>query len=172
MLGPTLSMELRVDMHPVLRSLCFLVIMFGACCRTILGQLTAEEDRARLLGLLGLKESEMRPRPDGDARSPHATNYDLTKANVFPKLPNPLNFRDGRRVANAADWAVREEEIRADFDKEILGRTPEGLPAVKWHVLMEREETYGGVEVKTKLLSGEAGPREGSAEPIHIELLL
>jgi hypothetical protein len=165
-------MELRVDMHPVLRSLCFLVIMFGACGRTILGQLTAEEDRARLLGLLGLKESEMRPRPEGDARSPHATNYDLTKANVFPKLPNPLIFKDGRRVANAADWAEREKEIRADFDKEILGRTPEGLPAVKWHVLMEREETYGGVEVKTKLLSGEAGPREGSAEPIHIELLL
>jgi len=133
---------------------------------------TAEEDRERLLGLVGLKESQMRPRPDGDAKSPHSTNYDLAKANVYPKLPDPLVFKDRRPVKSAADWAERAKEIRADFNKEILGRTPESLPPVKWHVLVERKETYGGVDVVTKLLSGEAGPWEGSGSQIHIELLL
>jgi hypothetical protein len=137
-----------------------------------LDRTAAEEDRTRLLKLVGLKESEMRPRPDGDPKSPNATNYDLSKANVYPKLPDPLSFKDGRRVKSAADWAERAKEIRADLDKEILGHTPASLPPVKWHVLVERKEMYGGVDVVTRLLSGEAGPWEGSGSQIHIELLL
>ena len=125
-------------MHRVIRSLCLLFIVAGGCSLPVLGQLTAEQDRARLLGLLGLKESEMRPRPDGDARSPHSTNYDLAKANVYPKLPDPLAFKDGRPVKNAADWQLRAREIRDDFDNEILGRTPATLPVVKWHVVEQR----------------------------------
>ena len=95
----------------------------------------------------------MRPRPEGDARSPHATNYDLGKANVYPKLPDPLVFKDGKLVKSAADWTARAKEIRADFDREILGATPASLPTVKWHVLSESNESYGGVEVVTKILS-------------------
>ena len=137
-----------------------------------MGQMTAAEDRARLLGLLGLKESDMRPRPDGDARSPHATNYDLAKANVYPKLPDPLRFKDGRPVESAADWKQRAKEIRADFDKEILGRTPASLPAVNWHVVSEKAETYGGVDVRTKMLSGEVQAPANSPGQVKIELLL
>ena len=51
----------------------------------------------------------MRPRPDGDAKSPHSTNYDLAKANVYPKLPDPLVFKNGRPVKNAADWGGANE---------------------------------------------------------------
>ena len=58
--------------------------------------MTAEQDRARLLGLLGLKESDLRPAPVPDAKLPHATNYDEAKANVYPKLPDPLVFKNGQ----------------------------------------------------------------------------
>ena len=135
-------------------------------------QLTAEQDRARLLGLLGLKEADMKPRPDGDARSPHSTNYDLAKANVYKRLPDPLVFKVGRPVKNSADWAERSKEIRADFDREILGVTPASLPPVKWHVVSEKKERYGGVEVVTKMLSGQVGPWEDSPVQTHIDLLL
>src|SRR5438105_3376564 len=46
--------------------------------------LTAEQDRLRLLGLLGLKEADLRPAPVPDAKSPHGANYDEAKANVYP----------------------------------------------------------------------------------------
>ncbi|WP_204101401.1 acetylxylan esterase [Occallatibacter savannae] len=133
------------------------------------GQMTAEQDRARLLGLLGLKESEMRARPDGNPKSPHATNYDLAKANVYTKLPDPLVFKDGTAVKNAEDWMRRKKEIRADFDKEILGRTPASLPEVKWQVVSTKEEKYGGVDVVTKRLAGQVGEGAGA---VQIDLLL
>jgi len=157
------------------RDLCrfgvFAAMLVGLCAHSN-AQMTAEQDRARLLGLLGLKESEMRARPEGDAKSPHATNYDLAKANQFPKLPDPLVFKDGRLVKSAADWAERAKEIRADFDKEILGRTPASLPGVKWRVVSEKNETYGGVEVRTKLLSGEVAAEKNSQVQVNIDLLL
>jgi hypothetical protein len=151
---------------------CSLTMGLVVFCAPLLGQLTAEQDRARLLGLLGLKESEMRPRPDGDPKSPHATNYDLAKANVYPNLPDPLVFKDGRKVKSAAEWARRAREIRADFNKEILGRTPASLPTVKWQIVSTNNEKYGGVDVVTKRLVGDAGSSAGSGSPVHIDLLL
>src|SRR5579859_4195793 len=85
--------------------------------------LTAEQDRAQLLGLLGLKESELRPAPVPDAKSPHATNYDEAKADVYPNLPDPLLFKNGQPVKTAIDWNKRRREIREDFDREVLGRS-------------------------------------------------
>lgn len=123
-----------------------------------------------MLGLLGLKESDMRARPDGNPKSPHATNYDLSKANVYPTLPDPLRFKDGRPVKNASEWAARSKEIRADFDKEILGRTPSSLPGVEWRVVSKKSEKYGGVDVVTKRLAGHVG--KGAPGSFDIDLLL
>jgi len=168
MLGPTF-----VGWFGMIRGLWragLLAMGLVVLCAPLFGQLTAEQDRARLLGLLGLKESDMRPRPDGDPRSPHATNYDLAKANVYPKLPDPLAFKDGRKVKNAAEWAKRAKEIRADFDAEILGRTPASLPRVEWHVVSTKHEEYGGVDVVTKRLAGSVG--KGVPGSFDIDLLL
>src|SRR5579859_1065718 len=66
--------------------------------------LTAEQDRERLLGLLGLKESDLRPAPVPDAKSPKAANYDEAKANVYPQLPDPLIFKNGQPVKTPIDW--------------------------------------------------------------------
>jgi hypothetical protein len=134
--------------------------------------LTAEQDRIRMLGLLGLKESDLRPAPVPDARAANGASYDESKANVYPNLPDPLVFKNGSRVETPTDWARRANEIRADYDREILGYTPAWLPPVHWHVKAERNERYGGVDVVTKLLSGEAGPWENSPIQVHIDLLL
>jgi hypothetical protein len=157
-------------MNNVLRGLCLLAVVVWSGRAPLVAQLTAEQDRARLLGLLGLKESQMRPRPDGDPRSPHATNYDLSKANVYPKLPDPLVFKDGRTVKSAAGWAERAKEIRADFDDEVLGRTPANLPVADWRIVSTKHEKYGGVDVVAKRLAGRVG--KGSPESFDIELIL
>lgn len=134
--------------------------------------LTAEQDRLRLLSMLGLKESDLRPTPVPDARSARSANYAESKANVFPKLPDPLVFRNGQPVRGAADWFRRRREIREDFDHEILGRTPNSQPAVVWHILSTAHEKYGGVDVVTKRLQGRVGPWMGTALKTNVDLLL
>jgi hypothetical protein len=117
--------------------------------------LTAEQDRRRMLVLLGLTEAQLRPRPDGDAASPGSTNYDESKANIYPRLPDPLVMNDGKPVTTAAMWlAQRRPEIVADFNREILGRAPPGLPSVTWQTVSSEEEQYEGVPVVTRRLLG------------------
>jgi hypothetical protein len=134
--------------------------------------LTAEQDRLRLLGLLALKESDLRPAPVPDARSPQATNYDEAKANVYSKLPDPLVFKNGQAVKTATDWSKRRREIWEDFDREILGRSAGPLPAVEWHVVSAVHETYGGVDVITKRLAGRLSPWMKTQIAFSIDLLL
>ena len=133
--------------------------------------LSATQDRLRLLGLLGLKPSDLRPAPVPDAHAPNGANYDEAKANVFPNLPNPLVFKNGKPVRTPADWSQRTKEIRADFDREILGQTPHKLPTAQWQVLSTTHEKYGGVDVITKRLAGHvAASGEGSG--FTLDLLL
>jgi hypothetical protein len=133
--------------------------------------LTADRDRLRLLGLLGLKPSDLRPAPSTDANAPNSANYDEAKANVFPNLPDPLVFKNGKPVKTRADWIRRAAEIRADYDREILGQTPRDLPPVQWQVLSTTKEKYGRVDVITKRLAGHvAASGEGSG--FTIDLLL
>ena len=134
--------------------------------------LTAEQDRLRLLGLLGLKESDLRPAPVPDARSPRATNYDEAKADVYPDLPSPLVLRNGQAVENPADWLKRRQEIWEDFDREVLGRSPVSMPGVEWHVISTVHEKYGGVDVITKRLAGQVGPWMNTPVKVDIDLLL
>ena len=133
--------------------------------------LSDQQDRARLLALQGLKDSDLRPAASTDAKAPNAANYDEVKANVYPRLPDPLTFRNGKPVKTAGDWQKRRHEIQTDFDREILGRTPTELPAVTWHVLKVTQETFGGIEVVTKRLQGRV---EGGDSPagFSIDLLL
>jgi len=172
----------RVEMRrrlalPVLAAFCFMGELHGAGQRAPAAQpapvhLTAEQDRKRMLDFLGLKESELRPRPDGDARSPHATNYDEAKANIYPNLPDPLVFKSGQKVTSAHAWAERRKEIKADFDHEILGVTPANLPKVTWVIVSSTPEKIGGVDVVTKRLAGYV---DNSIDPqiaITIDLVL
>jgi hypothetical protein len=125
-----------------------------------------------MLDLLDLKESDLRPRPDTDAKSPHSANYDESKANVYPNLPSPLVFNNGRPVKTPAEWVRRRIEIENDFDREVLGRWPDSRPEVRWHVVSKKNEKYGGVDVVTKRLLGDVGPWMNSPVQFTIDLLL
>ena len=135
--------------------------------------LTAEQDRKRLLDLLGLKEPEMRRRPDGDAKSPNSTNYDESKANVFPNLPDPLVLKNGKKVTSAESWwNERRPEIVMDFEHEILGRAPANLPGVKWEVVSSVHEKYAGIAVVIKRLLGHVDNSTYPLITINIDMTL
>src|SRR4051794_28841929 len=66
-------------------------------------ELTAEQDRARMMELLHISSL-----PQGaDGRNPqadNAANYDESKANPFPNLPDPLTLKNGKKVTTAKMW--------------------------------------------------------------------
>jgi hypothetical protein len=97
-------------------------------------QLTAQEDRQRLMDLLHI--TSLRRGADGrNPDAPNAANYDESKANPYPHLPDPLILKNGRKVTRAAIWwNQRRPEIVEDFDREIYGRVPKVTPNVKWEV--------------------------------------
>jgi hypothetical protein len=131
----------------------------------------AEQDHQRLMNLLGIKE--LRPGASHDPKSPNPTNYDESKANVYPALPDPLLLKNGNRVTSAKVWwKQRRPEIVEDFDREILGRVPANLPKVTWEVLSTTPEKVGDVPVVTKRLAGHV---DNSAYPkiaVTMELTL
>src|SRR5580658_2253018 len=88
-------------------------------------QLTAQEDHLRLMGLMHMTSFRHRT----------TTNYEESKANPYPDLPDPLTLNDGEKVTTPDMWWNRRRpEIVEDFDREIYGRTPKWTPKVTWEV--------------------------------------
>ena len=105
--------------------------------------LNAEQDHARLMGLLGI--TAIRPGADPrNPQAPNAVNYDESKAGPFSPLPDPLVMTSGRKATSArAWWDTRRPEIVEDFDREIYGRVPKDTPAVTWSVTETQPGTVG-----------------------------
>lgn len=131
----------------------------------------AISDHQRMMDLLGIKE--LRPSASHDPKSPHAVNYDESKANPYPTLPDPLKMKNGKPVTSAQMWWTRRRpEIVADFDNEVLGRVPANVPRVTWEVVSTREDTVGGVPVVARRLSGHVDNSAYPAIKVNIDLLL
>src|SRR5438093_7792194 len=97
-------------------------------------QMTAQDDHKRMMDLLHI--SELRPGRNGsNPQAANYANYDETKANPYPKLPDPLVLKSGAKVKSAKDWwEKRRPEIVEDFDREVYGRVPKDMPKVRWEV--------------------------------------
>jgi (4-O-methyl)-D-glucuronate---lignin esterase len=135
-------------------------------------QAATNHDHERMMELL--KITSLRPGADGrNADAPNAANYDEAKANPYPKLPEPLLLRNGKRVTSAKTWwNQRRPEIVEDFDREIYGRVPKNTPKVKWEITSTTNENNGDVPVITKKLVGHV---DNSAVPqitVDIQLTL
>lgn len=117
-------------------------------------RLTDAQDRQRLMDLLHIKE--LRPGRNGsDKTSPNYANYDESKANPYPDLPDPLKLNNGKEVTKASDWwRKRRPEIVEDFDREVYGRVPKNVPKVKWVVEKTENGRNGDIDIVTKTLSG------------------
>ena len=129
-------------------------------------KLTAQEDHKRMLELL--KITSLRKGADGKA-----PNYDESKANPYPKLPDPLVLKNGKPVTTAEMWVKeRRPEIVEDFDKEIYGRVPKETPKVKWEVTDTKKQKVGDIEVVTKTLVGHVDNSSYPQIKVDIQLSL
>ena len=134
-------------------------------------QAASEKDHQRMMDLLGIKE--LRRGADGDAKSPFAANYDESKADVYPTLPDPLVLKNGKQVTTVKEWwSKRRPEIVEDFDREIYGRVPANLPKVTWEVVSTTPEKNGDVPVITKRLLGHVDNSSYPAIKVDIDLTL
>lgn len=115
-------------------------------------QLTAEQDHQRLMKLLGI--DSLRPGPSGNPNAPNAANIDESKASPYKNLPDPLIFKNGKKVTTPELWRTRRKEIIEDFDREIYGRVPKKTPKVKWELLSTTNDTVGNIPAITKKLVG------------------
>ncbi len=108
------------------------------------------KDMLNKLGIDSLRQGANGSNPN----APNAANYDESKANPFPVLPEALTFRNGKKVSNARQWPKRKEEILEDFNREIYGRMPAAMPTVHWKITETRIDTFGGILARTKKLTG------------------
>jgi hypothetical protein len=117
-------------------------------------KLSPQDDHQRLMDVLHI--AEVRRGRDGNNKdSPYYANYDESKANPYPALPDPLKLNNGRKVTKAADWwNKRRPEIVEDFDREVYGRVPKNTPKVKWEVTNTTNGMNGDVAIITKQLVG------------------
>jgi hypothetical protein len=135
-------------------------------------KLSPQDDHQRLMDLLHI--TEVRRGRDGNNKdSPFYANYDESKANPFPELPDPLLLKNGKRVTKAADWwSKRRPEIVEDFDREVYGRVPKVTPKVTWEVTNSSNSMNGDVPVVTKQLVGTVDNSSYPLIEVKIQLTL
>jgi (4-O-methyl)-D-glucuronate---lignin esterase len=135
-------------------------------------ELTAEQDHRLMMEKLGV--SQIRQGANGrDPDAPNAANYDESKANPYPGLPDPLALANGKPVKSANDWwKKRRPELVELFDREIYGRTPKKTPAVKWEVRSTTREKVGDTDVVVRKLLGHVDNSSYAAITVDIDLTL
>jgi hypothetical protein len=130
-------------------------LLGGVCAQGIIDtkNWTAEQDHQNMMDQLQIKA--LRPGPSGNESAPNHANYDEATANPYPKLPEVLTLKNGKKVTTAAVWwNQRRPEIVEDFEREVLGRVPKMVPKVTWEVTKTAEAQVGGRAVIGKQLLG------------------
>jgi len=123
---------------------------------------TAEQDHQNMMEQLGIKT--LRPGPSGNEKAPNHANYDESKANPFPNLPDPLTLENGEKVTTSDMWwHERRPEIVEDFEREVYGRVPANVPKVTWSVSATDKERIGFNPVIAKEVIGHV---DNSAYPL------
>ena len=115
---------------------------------------TTQQDHQNMKDQLGIKK--LRPGPSGRTGATNEANYDPSKANPFPELPDPLTLKNGQKVTTAEMWwKQRRPEIVEDFEREVIGRVPKKVPKVNWTVVTQVVDgVVGDLPVMGKKLVG------------------
>ncbi|MGH9606611.1 MAG: acetylxylan esterase [Terracidiphilus sp.] len=116
---------------------------------------TSEQDHQNMMDQLGIEA--LRPGPSGDPNAPNHANYDESKANPYPNIPDPLTMNDGQKVTTAKMWwDKRRPQLVEMLSKYVYGEVPKDVPKVTWRVQAADHEMIGFNPVIAKDLIGEA----------------
>lgn len=136
----------------ILRFCIFVGISFGQTSAPPV-TFTAEQDHQNMMDQLGIRA--LRPGPSGNEKAPNHANYDESKANPFPEIPDPLTLNNGQKVTSAKVWwEQRRPEIVELFDRYVYGSLPVNVPKVTWSVTATDHEMIGFIPVIAKDLVG------------------
>ena len=106
----------------------------------------------------------LRPGPSGDEKAPNHANYDESKANPYPNIPDALTLNDGRKVTTAQMWwDQRRPQIVHDYQEYVYGFIPNHVPKVTWSVVASEDENIGFHPVRATELIGHI---DNSAYPL------
>jgi len=96
------------------------------------------------------------------------SNYDESKVASYT-LPDPLMMRNGRRVANAAEWRTeRRPEILRAYQSEVYGRIPANAPKMTWEVI----ETNPAAKENTAIMRRLVGRIGTAADAPRVNLMV
>lgn len=132
---------------------------------------TTQQDHANMMQQLGIKS--VRTGPSGNETDPNHANYDESIANPCPQLPEILTTKDGKKVTTADMWwKQRRPEIVEGIEKELYGKLPNKIPAVKWTVEVTDYETIGFTPVVAKKLVGHVDNSEYPLINVDIQMMV
>src|SRR6476661_5466715 len=131
---------------------------------------TAQEDHRNMMEQLGIKA--LRPGYSGNEQDPNHANYDESKANPFPNLPDVLRLKSGKHVTTREEWIRRRAEIVEDFEREVYGRVPKNAPKVEWKVVATDTGTLNGIRVNARQFVGHVDNAAFPAISVDIAMTL
>ena len=132
---------------------------------------TAPQDHQHMMEQVGIKS--LRPGRSGNESDPNAANYDESKANPYPDLPELLKLRNGKKVTSAEMWwKQRRGEIVEDFEREVYGRIPEHVPDVTWSVVLTEREYMGWTPVIARKIIGHVDNSDYPLIDVNISMML
>jgi hypothetical protein len=135
---------------------------------------TTQQDHQNMMEQLGIKK--LRPGPSGRQGAPNQANYDESKANPFPDLPDVLTLKNGQTVTTAEQWwKQRRPEIVEEFEREVIGRIPKDVPKVTWSVANEVKDGVVGaanLPVVGKQLVGRVDNSSYPSIEVNIQMTL
>lgn len=130
---------------------------------------STQQDHQNMMDQLGIKS--LRPGPSGNESAPNHANYDVSKANPYPELPDVLTLKNGRKVTTPEQWwNQRRPEIIDDMEREVYGRLPKKIPPVTWKVEIEEREFVGRTPVIAKQLVGHVDNSEYPLIDVNIKM--
>src|SRR5919109_973118 len=130
-----------------------------------------EEDHQNMMDQLGIKA--LRPGPSGNEKDSNHANYDESKANPFPDLPDALTLKKGKKVTTAEMWwKQRRPEIVEDFEREVLGRVPNNVPSVTWNITNSDTAVIASHPVLKQQLVGHVDNSSYPLINVDIQMLL
>ena len=164
-----------------LLSIGFSLFCSVACPESTLGQdaasapppvtFSADQGRQNMMDQLGIKA--LRPGPSGNEKAPNHANYDESKANPFPDVPDPLAMNDGQKVTTPQMWwDKRRPELVEMYEKYVYGRIPANVPKVSWTVGVVDHEMIGFTPVIAKDLIGQVDNSSYPAINVKIHMTL
>lgn len=133
---------------------------------------TTQQDHQNMKEQLGI--TRLRPGPSGNAQATNAANYDVTKANPFPNLPELLTLKRGEKVTSADQWwKQRRPEIVEDFEREVIGRVPKNVPKVTWTMTTQAmDRVVGKIPVNARQLIGWVDNSASPSIEVKIQMTL